>query len=40
MPFPASVAGLDQLATILLGAALYLLLRKPVGRLIARTRAP
>jgi hypothetical protein len=38
MPFPASLGGLDQLATVLLGAALYLLLRKPVGRLLTRAR--
>ncbi len=36
---PAGASGTDRLATFLLGAVLYLLLRKPVGRL-ARRIAP
>jgi len=39
LPLPAGATGTDRLATFLLGAALYLILRKPVGRMITRMRA-
>ena len=37
LPVPGAGSGVDRLATLLLGAGLYLLLRKPVGRLLRRT---
>jgi hypothetical protein len=36
---PAQSSGGDRLATFLLGVALYLVLRKPVGRLFHRMTA-
>ncbi len=36
LPMPAGSSSSDRLATFLLGAALYLCLRKPVGRLARR----
>jgi hypothetical protein len=39
LPLPSSLARLDRLATILLGAGLFLLLRKPVSRMLAKSRA-
>lgn len=40
LPFPASGSGLDRLATIAIGAGLFLVLRKPVSRMLTRNRAP
>jgi ABC-type phosphate transport system substrate-binding protein len=39
LPLPSSLTRLDRLATIFLGAALFLLLRKPVGRMLTKARA-
>lgn len=40
LPFPASTSGVDRLATLLLGTALYFLLRKPVRKLLTRGSGP
>jgi hypothetical protein len=37
LPIPGAGSGIDRLATLLLGAGLYLLLRKPVGRMLRRS---
>lgn len=39
LPYPASLGRLDYVATLLLGAGMFLLVRKPVARMLARTRA-
>jgi hypothetical protein len=38
LPFPSSTSGIDRLATLVLGAGLYLALRRPVRRMLARGR--
>ncbi len=38
LPSPATTGGVDRFATLLLGVGLYFLLRKPVRKLLARTR--
>jgi len=39
LPFPSGASGVDRLATLLIGAGLYFLLRRPVQRMLARGRS-
>ncbi|MGZ4755819.1 MAG: hypothetical protein ACXWA9_12985, partial [Acidimicrobiia bacterium] len=38
LPYPSATSGIDRLATLLLGAALYFVLRRPVKKMLARGR--